>query len=160
MANRLSEIDILFYATAATVIPVLLLADILNLPKVADALSLQTFADNRLRDIRERKPMSLRSTLRFYAWSYGSVVIVALVALPAWAEVECFRALAHGHAGETSKEVVAIGLCVSAAVIVAPLLYKLVVSPATQGIDYFTQARVAKKALTDTEQTDQSQSTS
>lgn len=80
-------------------------------------------------------------SLRLNIWVYRRLLILALVAVPLWAEIECFRALAKGGASAIAQPVVAAGLATSGCVVLAPLLFGVIVQPIIDMRDIVSQAK-------------------
>lgn len=139
----MSENEILFYATAGTVIPVLLLAYIVQLGRVVDAASLREFVEAAKEKAERDGPVNSTAWMSFRVnvWIYRRLLILALVAVPLWAEIECFRALAKGGASAIAQPVVAAGLATSGCVVLAPLLFGVIVQPIIDMRDIVSQAK-------------------
>jgi hypothetical protein len=144
----LTNEEIAFYSTSATVIPVLALGSILAVATFARAASrgLDRFADAVIAESRRQRADMLRSVrarriamrvlkpllqaqeffLRFGFAGLGRRFVAPLLLfgflIPAGGEVSALSALASGHAGPGTRHAVWLGLGVSALVAVAPLL--------------------------------------
>ena len=122
----LTSAQVGFYATAATVIPVLLLAYLLQLSTVAEAVSLKyVAAEVRKLTAEGASRLPRRTVARLYLWAPAQTLIMAAWFLPAACELVCFRVLMEDHTFRGGSGLVMGGLVVAVAGAVAPLLVRM-----------------------------------
>jgi hypothetical protein len=134
-----------FYATAAHVIPILLLAYVVEMAALAQGVS--RWFEQRAMNAREAAVRQLRSHIQdsttgrrlvsFYAYlldesrgamRYGLVLplLLAIAALPVAAEVCAFDALAQNRSSQAFLVIVWLGLAVAGAMVLIPAAHAVV----------------------------------
>jgi hypothetical protein len=126
MLASLTSTQVGFYATAATVIPVLLLAYLLQLSTVAEAVSLKNVAAEVRRLTAEgASRLPRRTVARLYLWAPAQALIMAAWFLPVACEIVCFRVLMEDRTFRGASGLVMDGLGVAVVGAVAPLSVRL-----------------------------------
>jgi len=115
----MSGANIAFYATSGTVIPVLLLAYL-----VQTRAALGRFMGTIIvRSLRRQRP-SFIPPLRLTASVFlAETILLGLSLFPALGEVTALYALATNRAEPGAQAIVVIGLAISGAAVLAPVLY-------------------------------------
>ena len=121
--------EIAYFATAATVIPVLFFAYSVALKDVFKELLCRQRQNEVTIDTTGRVVRPVRAFLVSLGLSLIRVVVACVFLLPLAAEVLCFVSLGAEKCEPGAKPLVAFGLGVAAAPIFAPLFYAFAIEP-------------------------------
>jgi hypothetical protein len=115
----MSGAGIAFYATSGTVIPVLLLAYLVQ-TRAAVGSFLRTIV---MRSLRRRKPSFIPPMSLTAGIFLAELILLGLCLLPAIGEFAALKTLATNHVEPGAEATVVIGLATSGAAVLAPVIY-------------------------------------